>query len=262
MSQYYRLFSDTKQQYGTMVRRNLALIHHSLAAQRERFSCTVCDAHPTDSEPAAEQSSGASDAPHEKAWYQPLPVQCGYRHWQQSALHWLEQDAGREITERLNQIEAYKNTFSCHMCGMCCRLASSEYSYEELTARADAGDEFARQFTSIFLPYASRETARQKYPEVVAAVLAEAGLETEGESKERIHFYHCPYIGQDNRCTLYGTDKRPGICASYPETPLSFVYEKCAWKPWKEETHEATLQAHALLAVCSSLSEQLQQALH
>lgn len=192
-------------------------------------------------------------------WMKPLHQDCGYKNWQRAALNLIETEIAAGIIKRLQAIETYKKTFNCHMCGMCCRMASTDASYEELKTRAASGDEFARQFTSIFLPYASREAARQVAPDVVDAVLSEAGEESDGQ--ERIHFYHCPYLGEDNRCSVYGTDKRPAICESYPETPLSFVYEKCAWKPWKDETYTETLAIHAMLALCTQYSETLRASL-
>jgi Fe-S-cluster containining protein len=137
-------------------------------------------------------------------------------------------------------------------------MASSDKSYAQLQAEAAQGDEFARQFVSIFLPYPSREAAEAVAPQVVAAVLEEAG---EASSQSDIYFYHCPYLGEDNRCTVYGTSKRPAICGSYPETPLVFVYENCAWQPWKAETHPDTLVAHALLALCTHWSQLLRASL-
>src|SRR5262249_51157171 len=117
---------------------------------------------------------------------------------------------------------------------------------------------FSQQFTSIFLPYASRQAAREKEPEGVAAVLAHIGDQDGGSGeRERVYFYHCPYIGEDNRCTVYGTDQRPAICANYPETPLGFVSNACAWKPWQEETHPETLLAHAMLNLCEAWNVRL-----
>jgi Fe-S-cluster containining protein len=240
MRHHYRLLSETKQQYRQIFQQYQAALETHLASMRQAFACNECD-------PADHQTLND--------WMTPRHAGCAYRGWQQGALHFLENEAARSILDKLQVIEAYKNQFSCHMCGMCCRMASHDASYEELQARAANGDTFARQFTSIFLPYESRETARRTAPEVVAAVLAEAGEEADGE--ERIFFYHCPYLGEDNRCSIFGTDKRPAICASYPETPLSFVYEKCAWKPWKDDTHADTLAAHALLALCSQYAETL-----
>jgi Fe-S-cluster containining protein len=249
MGHHYRLFVDTKQQYREIFQRAKNSLEAHLSAIRQEYACPTCDP-----KPALEDNNDAI-----ASWLKKLHPGCGYRPWQERALAVIEQEAGRDILLKLQQIEAYKNTFSCHMCGMCCRMASSEHSYDELRTRAEAGDEFARQFTAIFLPYQSREAARRKAPDVVSAVLAEAGEEV-GEA-ERVYFYHCPYIGEDNRCSIYGTEKRPAICASYPETPLSFVYEKCAWRPWKDETHTDTLAAHALLALCTHWAETLHKAL-
>lgn len=240
MRHHYRLLSETKQQYRQIFREYQDALETYLGDLRQPFTCNDC-------------TGGTSQAFSE--WIQPLHEGCRYQGWQRVALQFIENEAAKSILDKLQAIEAYKNTFNCHMCGMCCRMASHDASYEELQARAATGDDFARQFTSIFLPYESRKVARRKAPEVVEAVLAEAGEESEGE--ERIFFYHCPYLGEDNRCSVYGTDKRPAICASYPETPLSFVYEKCAWKPWKDETHIDTLAAHALLALCSQYAETL-----
>ncbi len=217
------------------------MLHQGLQTLREAFDCPECPP------PEADEV------------VRPRHAGCGYRPWQSRALAWIEQELGAGLLERMQSVQARRNALSCHMCGMCCRLASSEYSYEQLQARAADGDEFARQFTRIFLPYASREIAMTRYPEVVRAMLAEVGEEADGE--ETVFFYHCPYIGEDNRCSIYGTEKRPAICESYPETPLSFVYEKCAWRPWKDETHPETLSSHALLALCNHYSEGIRAAL-
>ncbi|WP_303674092.1 YkgJ family cysteine cluster protein [Vampirovibrio chlorellavorus] len=213
-------------------------------ALRTSFSCEACD----------ENGQTTLDEA-----IQPCHRGCGYTGWQQEALRILETDLGAEILQRLQQISAYREQFACHLCGACCRLASQDADYATLRQRAEAGDDFARQFTSVFLPYASRAAAREKAPELVAAVLAETVEEPEGA--ERVFFYHCPYVGEDNRCTVYGTEKRPGICQSYPETPLVFIQSQCAWQPWKQETHPQTLMAHALLQVSESLRQRLQWAL-
>jgi Fe-S-cluster containining protein len=244
MRQHYLSLSDTKQQYRQIFQRQRNALEAQLVGLRSNFSCESCTlGAETNLEPGLDS----------------LHANCGFRAWQQAALAQIETDGAGQIIGRLNAITAYKNTFNCHQCGMCCRMASSESSYDELTAKAQAGDDFARQFTSVFLPYASREAARQMAPDVVSAVLAEASEAAEGQ--ENIFFYHCPYLGEDNRCTVYGTDKRPNICASYPETPLDFIYKDCAWKPWKEETHPEALALHAMLALCENLSQRLRLAL-
>jgi Fe-S-cluster containining protein len=244
MRHHYRLLSDTKQQYRQILQQQQAALDAQLLALRTQFQCTRCPSHPNESL---------------LAWLAPLPADCGYRAWQQAIRSIIETDIAGQILAQLQRIEAYKQSFSCHMCGMCCKMASTDAPYDTLRQRAAAGDEFARQFTSIFLPYESRDAARRVAPEVVDAALAEAVEESDGE--ERLFFYHCPYLGEDNRCTVYGTAKRPAICSSYPETPLSFVYQNCAWRPWKDDTHLDTLVAHAMLALCSRYSETLQASL-
>lgn len=246
MQKHYRLLSDTKQQYRQILEGHKILLEQRLLETRRQYSCQHCDAR-------HDQNDGLSQ------FLERTHEGCGYREWQRWSLEWIENDLASTILQILQAINAYKNTFNCHMCGMCCRMASTDASYETLQKRAATGDDFARQFISIFLPYASREIARSVAPEVVDAVLAEAAEETGAD--ERIYFYHCPYLGEDNRCSVFGTDKRPSICASYPETPLSFMVDQCAWKPWQNETHSSTLGAHALTELCGHYAERLNAAL-
>jgi Fe-S-cluster containining protein len=254
MRHHYRLFAETKQQYRDLFLQSKASLSAHLQTLRPAMSCPVC-----------ENEKQTTHTDNDTLPLHRMHDGCPNRHWQTAMLHFLETELARDILTRLAQIGAYRNTFSCHMCGMCCRLASSEHSYPELLERAAQGDDFAQQFTSIFLPYASREAARAKYPEVVAAVLAHVGEAIEQAEnktvKETVFFYHCPYIGEDNRCTVYGTDKRPAICENYPETSLGFMVRDCAWKPWQDETHLDTLLAHGLLNLCQSWSENLREAL-
>ena len=242
MSQHYRLLADTKQQYAVEFDEVRQALERRLVAIRPQYHCEACV--------GGEQG-------------ELLTVRhagCGLRQWQVHALKLIEEDIGLEILTTLGRIDEFRNRVACHMCGMCCRLASSEDDYAGLIARRDAGDAFARDFTSIFLPYASREAARRKYPDVVDAVLKEAAEEA-STGEEKVFFYHCPYIGEDNRCTIYGTPKRPEICQSYPETPLAFVYDKCAWRDWKDQTHPEAIRTHALLALCSHFSIELRRCL-
>lgn len=250
MPNHYRLFSETKQQYETLFRQAESALGERLDALPRPVSCPGCPAEALNPR-GLPLNAGHPD--------------CGYQPWREAARDLLEREIPEELLREFRQINAYKKTFQCRMGGQCCRLASSEHSYETLLAKAAAGDAFARQFTSVFLPYASRQAARDREPEGVAAVLAyigdEDGRECVGEANasagERVYFYHCPYIGEDNRCTVYGTDKRPSICENYPETPLGFVFKSCAWKRWQEETHPNALFAHALLALCEAWSARL-----
>lgn len=182
--------------------------------------------------------------------------------WCSEGLQYLEHKIGRSVVNTLNDIRVARDDITCHQCGVCCRLASSEYTYDELCQQAEggSGDVFAEQFTRVFLPYANTESAREKFPQILDAMEKEVGRST-GEQRGRLNFYYCPYVGEDNRCTLYGSDKRPALCETYPENPLVFVQSACSWNGWKHENHQSTLQAHARLAVAQTYAGRLEQVL-
>lgn len=230
--------SDIKVRYRTLFAEAVDTLYGRLATLRTQHTCPTCDAKNMEPELLS-----------------PMHTGCGYRAWQQACLHEIEQGIAQDILTRLNNVQAYKKTFDCHQCGVCCRIASSEFSFEQLQHKAQNGDSFAKQFTSIFLPYPSRDAVRERFPEIVDSVLKQA------DEPEQVFFYHCPYVGEDNSCTIYGQPKRPKICANYPDTPLTFIYNKCAWKPWKDETHDDALWAHAMIELCSSTAGSLKAAL-
>jgi Fe-S-cluster containining protein len=181
---------------------------------------------------------------------------------QQEALIQLEETLGKELLQTLESIQALRNQIQCQQTGDCCRLASSEFSWEELLSKAASGDSFARQFTSVFLPYASEAVVRQRYPEVVAEVLAYAQPTSEnGRSSFDVYFYHCPHVTEDNLCGLWGNAKRPSLCATYPETPLTFTHKRCAWRPWQKNHHGMALRVHAALFIGDYVTTRLKDAL-
>ena len=235
MSLDYEL-SYIKQHYREIFAQARKVIEERLGALQADYTCPGC--------------------PEPPAMLDTLHEGCGYRAWQTRMLDVLEKEVGREILERLDQINTYKKRFSCSMCGACCRLASSEFSYEQLQEKARHGDHFAKQFTSVFLPYASTQAAREKMPAVVDEITAQLK-----DSTEPVYFYHCPYVSEDNRCTIYGKPKRPALCESYPDTPLTFIHDQCAWKPWKDATHEDALYAHALIEIALFMAGKLREAL-
>ncbi len=49
----------------------------------------------------------------------------------------------------------------CNKCGTCCLCASPSKSYKELLQKASEGDEFARDFFSIFIPYKNFDEAKK-----------------------------------------------------------------------------------------------------
>lgn len=189
----------------------------------------------------------------------PLHPDCPWEGARYEAIQFLEVEIGQQIIDAIETINKEKQRYTCKQTGACCRLASSEFNWEQLLQKASQGDSFAQQFTSVFLPYPSNEAAAERFPDVVAEVLAYASKQKPGE--QDVTFYHCPYIQEDNKCSLYGTAKRPAICADYPGTPLTFVHKHCAWRPWQENSHRQSLIAHASIELASHWANQLRQAL-
>lgn len=187
--------------------------------------------------------------------------------WLTNCLQWLDQVGGRSVLTTLNKVNEERDQVQCHQCGVCCRVASSEYTYDELRQQAQAGDVFAEQFTRVFLPYPSIKDAKKAYPQVISAMEAESGNTpstpetSDNPLSKTLNVYHCPYVGEDNGCTLYGNPKRPALCQSYPENPLVFVYENCAWQDWKKTHHGDTVKAHAMLAICQTYTQRIQNIL-
>ena len=85
--------------------------------------------------------------------------------WQIAVLDMFENDISHEIYRKWQEILKLRENYECKGCATCCNLACSEFSPDELKKRAANGDKFAKQFTSIFIPYNSREEARKIYPE-------------------------------------------------------------------------------------------------
>ena len=77
---------------------------------------------------------------------QKFPGGCRYKFWQESVLNLLENQISKDIYERIQIIEKRRQTYSCACCSSCCKLASSEYSFEELKQRAKNGDVFSKEF--------------------------------------------------------------------------------------------------------------------
>lgn len=227
--------SIIKQEYRDLFDLAHKRLHELFEEMKGQFKCTQCNTPPENVEDV-------------------LHMYCGYREWQANVIYALENTIGKQILDSLAKIDEVRNTKgACHMCGVCCELASSEFSYDELKAKAEGGDNFAQQFTSVFLPYESHEAARTKFPDTVTEILEQAIGD--------VHFYHCPYIDDESKkCTIYGDPKRPQICASYPETPLTLMYKNCGYQPWKDEMLPTTLLAHATLELCQHYANKILEA--
>ena len=166
--------------------------------------------------------------------FAPYPASgCKYREWQMQALTYLAGDYRNKLKATYKTIMDKKNEYECNRCGACCKLAVSEYSYEQLKQRAMRGDKFSEDFVSVFVPYESEEEARKINPGYF-------DLLNRLVEEDKIYYYHCPKLGSDNLCTIY--ENRPNICKDYPHNPLKLLPSECSFNEWKSSiSHQAML---------------------
>ncbi len=110
----------------------------------------------------------------------------------------------------------------CKKCGMCCRIATTPKSHEELLQLAAAGDQGAIDFLEIFEPYASIEDAM---------LVDRAQVERIGYN-ENTTFYKCRFIQKNNLCSRY--DTRKDLCRHCPSTAFVVMPPNCGFNDWLE----------------------------
>lgn len=184
---------------------------------------------------------------------QKLPQDCVYRFWQEHCLTKLENEISQSIYKQVKQINTLKEKYHCVKCAACCKLASSEFSYEQLQERAKNGDIFAKQFVSIFVPYKNKEDARPLYPEFFAL------LEKKYPNDNDIYFYYCPKLGDNNLCTDY--ENRPDICREFPSNPLVIFPKDCGYSKWQDEVDVLALTMHAMIEITEFYKTKISEAL-
>lgn len=172
--------------------------------------------------------------------FETFPDGCGYKLWQKNVVKLFDEEISKQIRDKWIKILSYRGQFNCIGCGTCCRLACSEFSYEELKQKASNGDNFATQFTSVFIPYEDESEPRKIYPEYFE-------LLAEKLDGEKVYFYHCPKLTDDNRCSDY--ENRPQICRDFPDNPLSLLPDKCGYCMWKKEVEPTSLMLHSILEI-------------
>ena len=84
--------------------------------------------------------------------FSPYPMNCAYREWQLKALTFLSGDYRQKLKIVYKNMMDKKNNYTCAKCAACCKLATSEYSYNQLKQRAMRGDKFSEDFVSVFVP--------------------------------------------------------------------------------------------------------------
>ena len=153
----------------------------------------------------------------------------------------------KDIYVKFQEVLAYRENFKCVGCATCCKLACSEFSPEELRQKAENGDNFAKQFLSVFIPYNSKEEAKAVYPDYIELL--------EENKEDNVYFYHCPKLTKDNRCSDY--ENRPDICRRFPDNPLSLLPSKCGYRRWKEEVEPLTLMLHSMIEIIDYYKEKI-----
>jgi Fe-S-cluster containining protein len=153
------------------------------------------------------------------------PVGCAYRDWQKQVLSFLEGEYKQRLKNTYKMIMDKKCEYECIKCANCCRLATSEYSYEQLKQRAMRGDKYSKDFVSVFVPYKSEEEAKLANPEYFK--LLEDMMEN-----QKVYYYYCPKL-VGNLCSDY--ENRPNICKDFPHNPLKLLPSTCSFNAWKNE---------------------------
>ena len=169
--------------------------------------------------------------------------------WQDAVLEMFEKDISHEIYRKWREILDYRENFHCKGCATCCNLACSEFSPEQLKEKAQNGDKFATQFTSIFVPYETREDAEKVYPEYLKLL--------SDTIDEDVYFYHCPKLTTCKRCSDY--ENRPEICRVFPDNPLSILPESCGFYQWRQEVEPIALMLHSMVGIIDYYKESIKR---
>jgi Fe-S-cluster containining protein len=166
-----------------------------------------------------------------------------------------------------NDATLYERVFNlpkpqCCSQGDCCKGASPSVPVHQLWAKAAAGDEFARGFLSIFVPYASHAEAAAVVPGLVERSLKAAANNPKfTNGAEDVVFFHCRYHQSNNLCGVH--EDRPEFCRSYPDSPFVVMAPGCAFEEWGKackQRYHAMKQDVAQLQTLTTDWQALEQA--
>ena len=163
------------------------------------------------------------------------------------ALTFLSGDYKQKLRADYKRIMDKKNEYECNKCGACCRLAVSEYSYEQLKQRAMRGDKYSSDFISVFVPFDNEENAKAVDPEYFA-------LLNRMVNEDKIYYYYCPKL-DCNLCSIYAS--RPNICKDFPHNPLKLLPSKCSFNEWKNEVSHSAMILKAKTDIIAFYKEKL-----
>ena len=166
-----------------------------------------------------------------------FPPNCPYGTWQIKALSHLTNEYKAKLRVSKKAMMEKKNEYSCAKCGGCCKLAISEFSPMQLKQKAIRGDKYAREFSSIYVPYESEEMAEAICPDYYNK------LKNIMDENERLYFYYCSKLGADDLCSDY--ENRPDICKDFPLTALKILPDTCGYLPWHESVSKLAMSIKA-----------------
>lgn len=155
--------------------------------------------------------------------------------WQDKVLAMFDEEYSASAKKELQTMKNIYKNFHCVNCGTCCKLACSEFSFDELKIKAQYGDNFAKQFINTFVPYNSIEEAQKIFPQYIKLL--------EDSKETNFYFYHCPKVTKDNKCPDY--ENRPQICRDFPDNPLAFLPPSCGFRDWKLKSELICLKLNA-----------------
>ena len=150
----------------------------------------------------------------------------------------FDNNAEKRVAELREKIFSAKSNYKCVKCGSCCKLAATPNSPDDLKKLADNGDIFAKEFTTYFKPYEDFDTIKELYPDY---------FDTVAVVNEKLYFYHCDLVTQDNLCPKY--EARPQICRDFPENPIDILPVKCGFKKWQDEVVDDILRLKAVVEI-------------
>lgn len=169
--------------------------------------------------------------------FEVFPPGCPYGAWQVKVLSYLTNEYKSKMLVSKRSIMEKKNEYSCVKCGGCCKLAVSGFSPVQMKQKAIRGDQYAREFLSVFIPYDSEEIAEAICPEYFAK------LKDFMDTDERLYFYYCRKLGADNLCSDY--ENRPQMCKDFPRAPLKVLPDECGFIPWQNAVKKLAMSINA-----------------
>ncbi len=148
---------------------------------------------------------------------------------------------------------------NCNKTGHCCRCAVPSVPIAKLLEKAKKGEDFARDFLSVFVPHKNIKTAEKESPSVVCQT-----LELINKSKnpvfsaDTIVFYKCRFISDNHTCSIY--EDRPELCRTYPDSPFYVFSEDCSCHKWAAECKDKYFKMKEQLKIYREELESLKYA--